>query len=409
MYHVPGAGPPPGHMHMVAQRWGLWLTPLSWESRVYISTSDELSAFCERIGNEPVIAVDTEFLRERTYYPKLCLVQVGTPTEIGAIDPILIEDLSPLAHIFADERVTKVFHACGQDLEVILDGMGVTCTSVFDTQVAAAFLGMRQQVSYASLVEVYAGVRLPKAESLTDWSRRPLDPEQLTYAEDDVRYLPGIYDRMVEQLVERDRLAWVQPEIAEATDPSHMHRDPREAYLRLKRSSSLTRRQLAIAREVCAWREQTAASHDVPRKWVLSDEVVVEVCKRAPRNRDRLRKIRGTDQLSERDVRDLLDAVHAGEEVPGSACPQPERHAHPSAEVESVVDLMVALVRIVSEKSGIATQLIATRDDLVEFAQDRSKSRLATGWRHELAGKQLESLLEGSVGLTVRDGRIEVI
>ena len=285
----------------------------------------------------------------------------------------------------------------------------MTCTSVFDTQVAAAFLGMRQQVSYASLVEVYAGVRLPKAESLTDWSRRPLDPEQLTYAEDDVRYLPGLYDRMVEQLVERDRLAWVQPEMAEATDPSHMHRDPREAYLRLKRSSSLTRRQLAIAREVCAWREQTAASHDVPRKWVLSDEVVVEVCKRAPRNRDRLRKIRGTDQLSERDVRDLLDAVHAGEEVPGSACPQPERHAHPSDEVESVVDLMVALVRIVSEKSGIATQLIATRDDLVEFAQDRSKSRLATGWRHELAGKQLESLLEGSVGLTVRDGRIEVI
>ena len=197
--------------------------------------------------------------------------------------------------------------------------------------------------------------------------------------------------------------------MAEATDPSHMHRDPREAYLRLKRSSSLTRRQLAIAREVCAWREQTAASHDVPRKWVLSDEVVVEVCKRAPRNRDRLRKIRGTDQLSERDVHDLLDAVRAGEEVPGSACPQQERHAHPSAEVESVVDLMVALVRIVSEKSGIATQLIATRDDLVEFAQDRSKSRLATGWRHELAGKQLESLLEGSVGLTVRDGRIEVI
>lgn len=376
---------------------------------MYISTSDELSAFCERIGNEPVIAVDTEFLRERTYYPKLCLVQVGTPKEIGAIDPILIEDLSPLARIFADERVTKVFHACGQDLEVILDGMGVMCASVFDTQVAAAFLGMRQQVSYASLVEAYAGVRLPKAESLTDWSRRPLDPEQLTYAEDDVRYLPGIYDRMVEQLVERDRLAWVQPEMAEATDPSHMHRDPREAYLRLKRSSSLTRRQLAIAREVCAWREQTAASHDVPRKWVLSDEVVVEVCKRAPRNRDRLRKIRGTDQLSERDVHDLLDAVRAGEEVPGSACPQQERHAHPSAEVESVADLMVALVRIVSEKSGIATQLIATRDDLVEFAQDRSKSRLATGWRHELAGKQLESLLEGSVGLTVRDGRIEII
>lgn len=376
---------------------------------MYISTSDELSAFCERIGKERVIAVDTEFLRERTYYPKLCLVQVGTASEIGAIDPILIKDLSPLASIFADERVTKVFHACGQDLEVILDGMGVACTPVFDTQVAAAFLGMRQQVSYASLVEAYAGVRLPKAESLTDWSRRPLDPEQLTYAEDDVRYLPAIYESMIEQLVEKDRLSWVQPEIAEVCDPSHMHRDPRMAYLRLKRSSSLTRRQLAIAREVCAWREKTAASHDIPRKWVLSDEVVVEVCKRAPRTRDRLRKIRGTDQLAEKDVRDLLEMVQVGEGVPASECPQQERHSHPSPELESVVDLMIALVRVVSEKSGIATQLIATRDDLVEFAQDRSKSRLASGWRYELAGRQLESLLEGSVGLTVRDGRIELI
>ena len=376
---------------------------------MYISTSDELSAFCERIGKERVIAVDTEFLRERTYYPKLCLVQVGTASEIGAIDPILIKDLSPLASIFAAERVTKVFHACGQDLEVILDGMGVACTSVFDTQVAAAFLGMRQQVSYASLVEAYAGVRLPKAESLTDWSRRPLDPEQLTYAEDDVRYLPAIYESMIEQLVEKDRLSWVQPEIAEVCDPSHMHRDPRMAYLRLKRSSSLTRRQLAIAREVCAWREKTAASHDIPRKWVLSDEVVVEVCKRAPRTRDRLRKIRGTDQLAEKDVRDLLEMVQVGEGVPASECPQQERHSHPSPELESVVDLMIALVRVVSEKSGIATQLIATRDDLVEFAQDRSKSRLASGWRYELAGRQLESLLEGSVGLTVRDGRIELI
>lgn len=376
---------------------------------MYISTSDELSAFCERIGKEHVIAVDTEFLRERTYYPKLCLVQVGTASEIGAIDPILIKDLSPLASIFADERVTKVFHACGQDLEVILDGMGVACTSVFDTQVAAAFLGMRQQVSYASLVEAYAGVRLPKAESLTDWSRRPLDPEQLTYAEDDVRYLPAIYESMIELLVEKDRLSWVQPEIAEVCDPSHMHRDPRMAYLRLKRSSSLTRRQLAIAREVCAWREKTAASHDIPRKWVLSDEVVVEVCKRAPRTRDRLRKIRGTDQLAEKDVRDLLEMVQVGEGVPASECPQQERHSHPSPELESVVDLMIALVRVVSEKSGIATQLIATRDDLVEFAQDRPKSRLASGWRYELAGRQLESLLEGSVGLTVRDGRIELI
>ena len=143
--------------------------------------------------------------------------------------------------------------------------MGCTCRSVFDTQLAAAFLGLRQQISYGSLVESYCDVHLAKAESLTDWSRRPLDPEQLTYAEDDVRYLPGIYERMVSELIERDRLAWVAPEMEALTDPAHVTRAPEEAYLRLKRSGSLTRRQLAIAREACAWRERLAASRDVPR------------------------------------------------------------------------------------------------------------------------------------------------
>ena len=258
---------------------------------VYIATQGELEAFCREAAGERVIAVDTEFLREKTYYPKLCLVQVRAGEKIAAIDPILIGDLAPLARIFEDPEVTKVFHACSQDLEVIQSGMGCTCRSVFDTQIAAAFLGLRQQISYGSLVESYCDVHLAKAESLTDWSRRPLDPEQLTYAEDDVRYLPGIYERMVSELIERDRLAWVAPEMEALTDPAHVMRAPEEAYLRLKRSSSLTRRQLAIAREACAWRERLAASRDVPRKWVLSDEVVVEVCKRVPRGTDRLRRL----------------------------------------------------------------------------------------------------------------------
>lgn len=376
---------------------------------MYLSTKNELEQFCELASAAKVIAVDTEFLRERTYFPKLCLVQVAAGEHIAAIDPILIEDLSPLAALLEDPSVTKVFHACGQDLEVLADGMGVVCAPVFDTQLAAAFLGLRQQVSYASLVEAYCGVRLPKAESLTDWSRRPLDPEQLTYAEDDVRYLPGIYERMMGELVERDRLSWVAPEMEALCDPARIRRDPREAYQRLRRAGSLTRRQLAVAREACAWREETAARRDLPRKWVASDEVIVEVCKRTPTTLDRLRRIRGTDQISERDARSLLEAVARGTACPAEDCPKMARRARPSADVEGVIDLMYAVLRLASERSGVATQLIATRDDLLDFVQSREASPLASGWRHELAGSTLERLLAGEVGLTVRDGRIELL
>lgn len=376
---------------------------------MYLSTQEELVAFCDRAAGSKVIAVDTEFLREKTYYPRLCLVQVSTGDEIAAIDPILIKDLSPLARLFADRSVTKVFHACSQDLEVILDGMGVECAPVFDTQLAAAFLGMRQQVSYGSLVEAYCGVHLPKAESLTDWSRRPLDSEQLVYAEDDVRYLPGIYERMISSLIEGDRLSWVIPEMEALADFSRIRRAPEDAYLRLRRAGSLTRRQLAIAREVCAWRERTAADHDIPRKWVASDEVVVEVCKRAPGSLERLRRIRGTDQLSERDARGLVDAVARGAACPADQCPKVNRAVRPSPETEGVIDLMYAVLRLASERSGIATQLIATRDDLMEFLQNRAVSRLASGWRWDLAGSTLDSLLSGEVGLTVKEGRIELL
>lgn len=378
-------------------------------SAVYLSTQSELADFCERASSARVIAVDTEFLRERTYYPKLCLVQVAAGDEVAAIDPILIEDLSPLAALLEDPSITKVLHACTQDVEVLLDGMGCVCAPIFDTQLAAAFLGMRQQVSYGSLVEAYCGVHLAKAESLTDWARRPLDPEQLSYAEDDVRYLTGIYERMMAQLVEKDRLSWVVPEMEELADPSRVRRDPREAYLRLRRSGSLTRRQLAVAREVCAWREECAASHDIPRKWVASDEVVVEVCKRTPSTVERLRRVRGTDQLSDRDARDLVAAVARGVACPAAECPRVARHARPSAETEGVIDLMYAVLRLVSERSGVATQLIATRDDLQEFLEDREHARLASSWRWELAGRTLDRLLSGEVGLTVKEGRIELL
>ncbi len=377
---------------------------------LFISTYDELVSFCERAASSKVLAVDTEFLRERTYRPKLCLIQLATSADdIVAVDPLAISDLTPVAELFKNPSITKILHACSQDLEVIDGAMGCVPSPMFDTQVAASFLGHRMQMGYGALVEAYTGVHLAKAESLTDWSRRPLDPEQLTYAEDDVRYLPGIYEQMVEELTKADRLQIVLPEMQALLDPSHYRHDPMDAYKHLKRATSLTRKQLAVGREACAWRERVAAKRNIPRKWVLSDEVMLEVCKRAPKDVDRLFKIRGTEQLSRRDAEALVFAVNRGTACPTAEMPSLPKRSRPTPEQESVLDLMYAMLRIISEKSGVATQLIATRDDLLDFVNGSEKAALAQGWRYQLAGAQLERLLNGGCGLTVKDGRVEIL
>ena len=376
---------------------------------MYICEADQLREFCDRARTHRVIAVDTEFLRERTYHPKLCLVQVATSEEAAAIDPMLIDDLAPLASLLEDNSITKVFHACDQDLEVLYDGMGCVPAPVFDTQLAAAFLGHRMQMGLGALVQAYEGVHLDKADGLTDWARRPLDDGQLRYAEEDVLYLPAIYSKMMDDLVARNRLAWLEPELAATCDPSRYKRDPREAYWHLKRSSSLTRRQLAVAREVCAWREGCAEKRDLPRKWVLSDEVVVEICRRAPRSAERLLRIRGTDQLLKRDAEGVVRAVQKGLSCDPADYPLMKHRARPSAEFESVVDLMYAMLRLSAEKCEVALPLIATRDDLYAFATGKEDSPLRRGWRFEVAGERLESLLAGELGLTVKDGRVETL
>ena len=376
---------------------------------MYICNADDLEAFCQRARSYKVIAVDTEFLRERTYHPKLCLIQVATADEAAAIDPLLLEDLAPLVRLFEDDSITKVFHACDQDLEVIYDGMGCTPHPVFDTQLAAAFLGHRMQMGLGALVQAYEGVHLDKADGLTDWSRRPLDEGQLRYAEEDVLYLPRIYQAMMDDLSERDRISWLEPELRAICDPRRFVRDPYDAYIHLKRSSSLTRRQLAIAREVCAWRERSAERRNLPRKWVMSDEVVVEVCRRAPRTREKLLRIRGMDNLSDRDVENVVRAVNQGVNCDPKMYPRVRHRARPSAELDSVIDLMYAMLRLSADECQVALPLIATREDLHALATGSKDSPLLKDWRWEVAGSRLMALLSGETGLTVKDGRVEVL
>lgn len=377
---------------------------------MYISTYDELSAFCERAARFDAIAVDTEFLRERTYHPRLCLVQVATPDECAVIDVIAIDNLAPLAILMRDEGTVKVFHACSQDMEVLNYTLGALPAPIFDTQVAAAFLGERMQTSYNGMVHTFCGVTLPKSESLTDWSRRPLTPEQIEYALDDVRYLIKAYRVIMDRLDESGRVDWVLDEIRPLTDRSHYVVDRRVAFKRVKRVNSLTRRQLAVARELAAWREAKAEYANIPRKWLMSDEVLVALSKRPPHDASSLRRVRGTEQLSDADVATALSAIARGESCPADKYPFIARaHKPASPELESVIDLMYALIRLVGERSGVATAMIASRDDLVDYVDRPQDSPLREGWRFELVGTMIDDLLNGDIGLTVKDRALEIL
>ena len=377
---------------------------------MYISTYEELSAFCERAARFNAIAVDTEFLRERTYHPRLCLVQVATPDECVVIDVIAIDNLAPLAILMRDEGTVKVFHACSQDMEVLNYTLGALPAPIFDTQIAAAFLGERMQTSYNGMVHAICGVTLPKSESLTDWSRRPLTPEQIEYALDDVRYLIKAYDVIMERLDESGRASWVLDEIKPLTDRSHYVVDRRVAFKRVKRVNSLTRRQLAVARELAAWREARAEYSNIPRKWLMSDEVLIALSKRPPHDAASLRRVRGTEQLSDADVAGALSVIARGESCPADKYPFIARtHKPASPELESVIDLMYALIRLVGERSGVATAMIASRDDLVDYVDHPQDSPLREGWRFELVGTLIDDLLNGDIGLTVKDRALEIL
>lgn len=374
-----------------------------------ITTDAQLAAFVDRASAFGAVAVDTEFMREKVYHPKLCLIQLGTDEEQVAVDPFAVRDTAPLVRLFSNPFVTKVFHACSQDIEVLLAYCGTVPRPIFDTQVALSYVSDRYQVGYAALVEEYCGVSLPKTESLTDWSRRPLDDAQLAYALDDVRYLPGIWRTMRAQLEERGRASWVEEEFRRLEDKSAYVHEPREAYRRVKRIGSLSRRQLAVAREVAAWRERRAAAVDRPRRWILSDEVVVEVAKRCPSSMEALLRVRGVAELDAGAQAQLLEACRAGLACPAQDYPQVGHRGRPSLDAECVCDLMYALTRMVAERQGMASAVLASRDDLMAFLDDRAASPLSSGWRHEVLGSVLERLLDGEVGLTVKDGRVELL
>ncbi len=375
-----------------------------------ISDQSDLEAFIERASTDTVLAIDTEFLRENTYYPKLCLLQFATSTEVAIVDPFAVDDLRALAPLMSNKGIVKLFHAGTQDIEIILREVGVMPSPLFDTQIAAALLGYTQQVGYAPLVSSLCGVSLKKADSFTDWSRRPLSESQLSYAADDVIYLPKMYALMCEELREKGRMAWLEPDFAELSDPRKYNEDPRTRYRRLRRAGSMTGGQLAAAREVAAWREERARALNVPRKRVLADEQIVEACKREARTISDLFLVRGVrDRLDTRAARTVSKLIAKGLDLPENEWPRSERTNRGERNVDAEIDLMMALVRIRAKENDVAVPTLASHDDLARVARGHYEDvSVLKGWRRALVGEDLLALMQGRIALSISDGSVHV-
>ncbi len=375
----------------------------------YVETQEDLEALVALLSGSKILCIDTEFLREKTYYAKLCLVQVNNGEVSAIIDPLHL-DLRPFGTLLADPATVKVFHSGSQDIAILLHETGVAPRPVFDTQTAAALLGYPLQVGLAALVRSMCQVQLEKADSFTDWTRRPLTKHQLRYALDDVRYLPEIYELMVRELKAKGRLSWLDAEFEDMSDPARYEVDPREMWRKVKRTSSLSRRQLAIVRELASWREQQARVRDIPRKWVMADEALVEVARKAPRTKRRLLEVRGlAEKLSARDVDQVLEAVRLGGQTPDAQLPRCERHERGDKAVAGAVDLMAALVDVRAAESGVAAAVLATHDDLLRLARGHTEDNsVLKGWRAEIVGHDLQALLDGELSMHLDRGAIKV-
>jgi ribonuclease D len=377
-----------------------------------ITTTADLQAACARLSLSKFITVDTEFLRETTFWPKLCLVQLADDEGAFAVDALAPGlDLGPLFALMADERVLKVFHAGRQDIEIMWHRAKLIPHPVFDTQVAAMVLGYGESISYDQLVQRITSVQLDKSSRFTDWSRRPLTEAQLTYALADVTYLRSVYRRLSEDLEKRGRSEWVTEEMSILTSVDTYRQAPEDAWKRIK-ARLRKPRDLAVLMEVAAWRELDAQTRDVPRSRIMKDEILAEVAVRGPTTPEALASLRGLPSGFERSKAggDLIAAVKRGVERDPTTIPKVERDRPPPNGAGATVELLRVLLKMISEKEGVAPKILATTDDLEQIAADDNADVPALhGWRRDLFGEKALGLKRGDIALGLRKGRVAAV
>ncbi|WP_296074622.1 ribonuclease D [uncultured Agrobacterium sp.] len=378
-----------------------------------IETTAALADACKELAKSEFVTIDTEFLRETTFWPQLCLVQMASPTLEVLVDPMAKGiDLTPLFELMADPNVVKVFHAARQDIEIIYHLGGLIPHPIFDTQVAAMVCGFGDSISYDQLVQKTKNVQIDKSSRFTDWSRRPLSEKQLDYALADVTHLRDVYMALKSQLERDGRSSWLKEEmdILEARETYDMH--PDDAWLRLK-SRLRKPTELAILKFVAAWREREARSRNVPRSRVLKDDAIFEIAQQQPKDAEALSRLRTVPKGWERSTSGtaIIETVNAALALPKADMPQAPRHSHSPEGSGAAVELLKVLLKLSADKHGVAAKVIANSEDLDKIASEGEKAEVQalSGWRRELFGEPALKLIRGEVALRFAGKKVEAV
>jgi ribonuclease D len=377
-----------------------------------ITTTAALAELCERLRQERFVTVDTEFMRERTYWPELCVVQLAGASDVAVVDAEAEGiDLAPLGALLADQSVMKVFHAARQDIEIFVLKFGDVPRPLFDTQVAAMVAGFGDQAGYDALVSALTGGSIDKSHRFSDWSARPLSAAQITYAAADVTWLRGVYEKLLARLERDGRVDWVTEEMAVLSDPATYRADPEAMWERL-RPRSTNRRYLGLVRAIAAWREREAQRVNIPRQRLLKDETVLEIAATAPDSADALSRARGISRgfAEGRTGASLLAAIAAAVALPEEALPEVPRSRDGPRPSPALVSLLKVLLAAKCEQHNVAPKLLASSDDIDRLAaEDTPDIQALHGWRHTVYGADAMALKSGQIALGVDGRRIRIL
>lgn len=375
----------------------------------YIDQNEPLTQFCESIKDVAYCTIDTEFVRESTYYPILSLIQVAGGEHRACIDPLAVTNFEPFKALLLKPELLKIFHSPSQDLEILYQNFGDVPAPIFDTQLAAAVLGYNHQISYADLVFQVTGVQLEKKFTRADWSRRPLSDGELDYAMDDVRYLLPVYEHLKAKLDSSKRSSWIEKDLAIMSSADTYRVDQSVLWKRLRGVQKLKGEKLQIASDLCRWREALAQHQNRPRRWIAKDDALIEIARHKPQDMEALLKI---PELSEKTARrhadKLLAIVESASAIDADSWPRHDKMKNLNTGQMALGDCLMALCRIIADENKIALATLATRKDIDTLVLNQKSSRLTQGWRFSMAGEQLLDFIHGQSSLSVNNERIQL-